>query len=81
MSELGLIPFTFTIHTRLLSWELCHVAFPLSGGITFGFGFSLMLWKCVMIWNCCPKKSVNRVASGRAVGFQAVPPVLVGRQV
>ena len=28
-----------------------------------------------MIWNCCPKRSVKRVASGRAVGFQAVPPV------
>ena len=44
-----------------------------------GFGFSLMLWKCVMIWDFAPERSVNRVASGRAVGFQAVPPVLVGK--
>ena len=31
--------------------------------------------------DCCPKRSAKRVASGRAVGFQAAPPVLVGRQV
>jgi hypothetical protein len=40
-----------------------------------------MLWKWVIIWNCCPKRSEKRVASGRALGFHAVPPVLVGRQV
>jgi hypothetical protein len=80
-SEPALIPFALTAHTRLLSRELCHVAFPLRGGTMPGFGLSLMLWKCVMIWNCTPKRSANRVASGRAVGFQAAPPVLVGRQV
>jgi hypothetical protein len=41
----GSIPFTFTIHTRLLSSEPCHVAFPLRGTMTPGLGFSLMLWK------------------------------------
>src|SRR5713101_2639076 len=81
MSELGSIPFFFTAHTLLLSKELCHVAFPLRGTVTPALGFSLMLWKCVMICTRCPKKSAKRVASGRAVGFQAVPPVLVGRQV
>src|SRR5262249_175729 len=77
-SEPASIPFTFTIQTRLLSSELCHVAFPLSGGTMPCLGFSLMLWKWVMIWNCAPKRSENRVASGRALGFQAVPPVAVG---
>ena len=39
MSELGSIPFFFTIHTRLLSRELCQVAFPLPGTVTSGLGF------------------------------------------
>src|SRR5437879_9891366 len=37
----------------------------LTGRGTSGLGFALMLWKCVTIWNCCPTKSVERVASGR----------------
>jgi hypothetical protein len=46
MSALGSIPFTFTAQTLLLSSELCHVAFPLSGTeVTSGLGFALMLWK------------------------------------
>src|SRR5689334_18379171 len=77
----GSIPFDFTAQTRLLSSELCQVAFPLSGGTMPGFGPALMLWKCVMIWNCAPSRSVKRVASGRAAGLQAVPPVGVGRHV
>jgi hypothetical protein len=77
-SEPASIPFTLTIHTRLLSRELCHVALPLRGGTMPGFGFSLMLWKWVII---SPNISENRVASGRAVGLQAVPPSLAGRQV
>src|SRR4051812_10710793 len=73
----------FAAHTLLVSNELCHVTLPLSG-TGFGvesLGLALMLVKCVITCTCWPKIFTNKVASGRALGFQAVPPVLVGRQV
>jgi hypothetical protein len=42
-SEPASIPFFFTIHTLLLSRELCQVAFPMLETVTPGLGFTLML--------------------------------------
>ena len=40
---------TAAAHTLLVSNELCQVALPLSGTVTSGLGFALILVKWVMI--------------------------------